>query len=484
MPRPITVLLIAACIVSALAITDTHAASNPAGPSGTAAAVGPPREEGPFRAAELVELVKLDPSIRTDVRYATPKNFTGRVLYQQARVFLQRPAAEALVRVHRALAGKGLGLLVFDGYRPWSITRAMWDATAPAKRAFVANPANGSKHNRGCAVDLSLFDLKTGREVPMPSPYDDFSERAYATYGGGPEEARKNRDLLRDAMERQGFFAFPQEWWHFDYKDWRDYPILNVAFSEIVPEAAHPRPADFATARVVDLTYTFDATTLYWPTSPTTFKLESLSFGDTPGGWFYAANTFCAPEHGGTHLDAPIHFAREGWTADQLPVDRLLVPAYVLDFVAQASANHDATLGAEDVRRWESSHGQIPAGSMVLLRTGWGSRYPDRKKYFGDDTPGDATHLHFPSFGKDAAELLVRERKVFGLGVDTPSIDNGPSKTFEVHRIATAVNVFGLENLANLSEVPEEGAWILIAPMKIGGGSGGPVRAFAVIPAP
>src|SRR5262249_55304525 len=191
---------------------------------------------------------------------------------------------------------------------------------------------------------------------------------------------------------------------------------LDVAFSEIVPEAARPRPADFTTARVVDLTWTFDASTLYWPTSPTTFKLDSLSFGETPGGWFYAANTFCAPEHGGTHLDAPIHFPRDARRAAGPPVDPLLVPAYVADIGAKAAADPDVTLGAEDIRRWESSHGRIPAGSIVLLRTGWGRRYPDRKKYFGDDTPGDATHLHFPSFGKDAAEFLVRERRIFGLG--------------------------------------------------------------------
>lgn len=468
----------------ARAIEALPAAAPASAPAVAPASAGPPREAGLFRTPELVEPSKLDPSIRIDVRYATPKNVTGRALYPQARVFLQRPAAEALVRVHRALATQGLGVLVFDGYRPWSITQSLWDATAPEKREFVADPSKGSKHNRGCAVDLSLYDLKTGREIAMPSPYDDFTERSYVTYVGGPAPARKNRDLLREAMEREEFFAFAREWWHFDYKDWREYPILDVAFSEIVTEAAHPRPADFTTARVVDLTWTFDASTLYWPTSPSTFKLDALSFGETPGGWFYAANTFCAPEHGGTHLDAPIHFAREGWTADHLPVERLLAPAYVLDISAKATADPDATLEADDVRRWEASHGRIPPGSIVLLRTGWGSRYPDRKTYFGDDTAGDASRLHFPSFGKEAAEILVRERRVFALGVDTPSIDNGPSKTFEVHRVAAAANVFGLENLAHLSEVPEEGAWILVAPMKIGAGSGGPVRALAVVPAP
>jgi D-alanyl-D-alanine dipeptidase/kynurenine formamidase len=449
------------------------------------AAEGPPREAGPFRTPELVQpSTILQPPIRLDVRYATAKNFTRRALYPEPRVYLQRPAAEALVRVHRALVTQGLGLLVFDGYRPWSVTKAMWDGTAPDKRAFVADPAKGSKHNRGCAVDVSLFDLKTGREVPMPSPYDEFTQRAYTTYAGGSAQARKNRDLLREAMEREGFFAFAREWWHFDYKDWRAYPILDVDFSDIVVEAAHPRPADFATARIVDLTWTFDSSTLYWPTSPSTFKLDSVSFGETPGGWFYAANTFCSPEHGGTHLDAPVHFARHGWEADHLPLERLLVPAYVIDISARTQYDPDVTLEIADVRLWEASYGRIPAESVVLLRTHWGDYYPDRKRYFGDDTPGDATRLHFPSFGKEAAELLIRERHVFALGVDTPSIDNGPSKTFEVHRVAAAANVYGLENLAHLSEVPEAGAWILVAPMKIGGGSGAPLRALAVIPAP
>ena len=444
----------------------------------------PPREDGPFRPTELVEILELDPSIQIDVRYATSRNFVGRALYPDARVFLQRPAAEALVRVHRALGEKGHGLRVYDGYRPWSITRAMWESVPHAKRRFVADPSKGSKHNRGCALDVTLFDRKTGQEVAMPSAYDDFSNRAYATYEGGSADTRRRRDLLREAMEREGFFVFPSEWWHFDYKDWRAYPILDVAIAEISKEAARPRPVDFATARVVDLTWSFDAATLYWPTSPSTFQLERLSYDETPGGWFYAANSFCAPEHGGTHLDAPIHFARGTWTADQIPSERLALPAYVIDITENATADPDAVLDAADVRRWESVHGRIPAGSIVLLRTGWGRRYPDRKRYFGDDTPGDASKLHFPSFGKGAAELLVRDRHVFGLGVDTPSIDNGRSKDFIVHRVSAEANVFGLENLAHLEDVPVEGAWIVIAPMKIAGGSGGPLRALAIIPSP
>ena len=193
----------------------------------------PPREAWPFRSAELVEIVTLDPSIRLDIRYATAQNLAGRAVYDEARAFLQRPAAEAAVRAHRALRAHGYGLLVFDGYRPWRVTKLFWEVTPPEKREFVANPAKGSKHNRGCAVDLSLYDLGTGREVEMPSAYDEMTPRAYPDYAGGPAEARQRRDLLRRVMEAEGFTVEPNEWWHFNYKDWRDYPILDVPFAAI-----------------------------------------------------------------------------------------------------------------------------------------------------------------------------------------------------------------------------------------------------------
>ena len=195
----------------------------------------PPVEPGPFRKADLVEVVKLDPTIRLDVRYATPNNFTGRPVYRQARAFLQRPAAEALVRVNRALHDEGYGLLVFDGYRPWSVTKLFWQITPKDKRerGFVANPAKGSKHNRGAAVDLSLYDLATGKEVEMPSAYDEFSDRADPDYAGGTSEQRSRRDLLRAEMEREGFSVDPGEWWHFNYRGWEQYPILDIAFEDI-----------------------------------------------------------------------------------------------------------------------------------------------------------------------------------------------------------------------------------------------------------
>ena len=193
----------------------------------------PPKEDRAFRAADLVELVTIDPTIRLDVRYAGKNNEFGRPFYSEARAFLQRPAAEALMRVNRALKEKGYGLLVFDGYRPWSVTKAFWDATPADKKIFVANPKNGSRHNRGGAVDLTLYDLSTGREAEMGGAYDEMTARSYVTYDKGPKDALGRRELLIDAMGREGFFVYPFEWWHFDWKDWREYAVLDVPFASI-----------------------------------------------------------------------------------------------------------------------------------------------------------------------------------------------------------------------------------------------------------
>ena len=182
---------------------------------------------------DLVEVVQLDSTIMTDIRYATEDNFMKRKMYSQARAFLARPAALALVRVNHSLRAQGYGLVLFDGYRPWSITKEFWDETPPDKRAFVADPKQGSKHNRGCAVDLSLYDLRTGKEVEMTSPYDEFSERASPDYKGGTAVQRKTREILRSAMEAEGFTVNQGEWWHFDYRDWEKYPIMDVKFEEI-----------------------------------------------------------------------------------------------------------------------------------------------------------------------------------------------------------------------------------------------------------
>jgi D-alanyl-D-alanine dipeptidase len=193
----------------------------------------PPSERGSFRAPDLVELVKLDPTIKLDVRYATADNFLGTPVYTEARTFLQRPAAEALLRAALELKSRGYGLILFDGYRPWYVTKIFWDATPRDKRMFVADPAAGSKHNRGCAVDLTLYDLATGKEATMPGGYDEMTARSYANYAGGTAEERAHRAVLRAAMVKQGFAVNPTEWWHFDYKDWKQYPILNVKFEDL-----------------------------------------------------------------------------------------------------------------------------------------------------------------------------------------------------------------------------------------------------------
>ncbi|HVS14040.1 MAG TPA: cyclase family protein [Thermoanaerobaculia bacterium] len=250
------------------------------------------------------------------------------------------------------------------------------------------------------------------------------------------------------------------------------------------PPPAPPAPAGSSLAELepVDLTHTYDGSTLYWPTATTRFEHHQEAFGPTEGGWFYSAYSFSTPEHGGTHLDAPIHFAEGAWTVDRIPVERLVVPAVVIDVSVQSEADPDYRLTADDVTAWEAEHGTVPAGAAVLLRTGWARYWPDAETYLGDDTPGDASNLHFPSFGLEAARLLIEERGVAMLGVDTASIDHGPSADFPVHRLAGAANVPGLENVASLERVPATGAWLVALPMKIGGGSGGPVRIVALVP--
>ena len=240
--------------------------------------------------------------------------------------------------------------------------------------------------------------------------------------------------------------------------------------------------ADLVNSTIVDLTYPFDSTTLYWPNSPSGFQLKELAKGVTPGGYFYSSNMFTAPEHGGTHIDAPIHFSVTGPTVDLIPVRQLIAPAVVIDVTSQAATNRDYRLTEQDLRAWEATHGAVPKGAIVLLRTGWGKFYGNRKAYFGDDTPGATDKLHFPSYGADAVRVLVEERQVSAIGVDTPSIDYGQSSDFIVHRISARAGVPGLENIANLESVPSRGAWVIALPMKIGGGSGGPLRIVALIP--
>jgi D-alanyl-D-alanine dipeptidase len=198
-----------------------------------ALADSPPHEDGNFRKPELVELTTLDPAIHLDIRYATSNDFLGTPVYTQARAFLQRPAAEALVRALHKLKPLGYGLLIHDAYRPWYVTKIFWEATPPEGKIFVADPSQGSRHNRGCAADLTLYDLATGKPIEMPGTYDEMSQRSFPDYPGGTSLQRWHRDLLRRAMESEGFTVYEHEWWHFDYKDWKEYPILNIKFEDL-----------------------------------------------------------------------------------------------------------------------------------------------------------------------------------------------------------------------------------------------------------
>jgi len=257
-------------------------------------------------------------------------------------------------------------------------------------------------------------------------------------------------------------------------------PFLIAACVALTSTSA-AQALDVTKAKIIDLTHAIDTNTIFWPTEKKTFQLTEEHKGLTERGFFYASYRFCSPEHGGTHIDAPFHFARRGQTTAAIPIDRLSGPAVVIDVSAKAAEDADYTLSAKDVADWELAHGKIPAGAVVLLRTGWSSRWPNKRAYLGDDTPGDASNLHFPSYGAEAAKILV-DRGVAVLGVDTASIDNGPSKDFLVHRIAGAANIVGLENATNLDKLPATGAWAIVLPIKIAHGSGAPARAIALVP--
>jgi kynurenine formamidase len=234
-------------------------------------------------------------------------------------------------------------------------------------------------------------------------------------------------------------------------------------------------------AKVVDLTYPFDAKTIYWPTAER-FTLKQVARGKTAGGYFYAANNICLAEHGGTHIDAPIHFAEGKASVEQLPVTAGIGPLVVVDAREKASADRDYRLQVADLTAWETAHGRIPAGAIVVMFSGWGKFWGDALQYLGTDKPGDTANLHFPGFSKEAAEFLARARDIKAIGVDTASVDFGPSTDFIVHRIVNGANKPAFENIANLDRVPAAGATLIALPMKIGGGSGGPTRIIALLP--
>ncbi|TMA11273.1 MAG: cyclase family protein [Deltaproteobacteria bacterium] len=233
--------------------------------------------------------------------------------------------------------------------------------------------------------------------------------------------------------------------------------------------------------KLVDMTYPFAEDTLHWPTAMP-FKLEKVNEGMTPDGYWYASYNYSGSEHVGTHLDAPFHFGQGKWTTDQVPLTKTIGPGVIIDVRRKTEADPDYRLQVADILAWEKKQGKIPRGAIALMYSGWGKFWGDRKKYFGTDQPGDTSNLHFPGFSKQAAEFLVKERKINAAGVDTPSIDHGPSRDFIAHQIFCGANTPIFENVASLDRLPAKGATLFAIPMKIKGGSGGPLRVFALLP--
>ncbi len=256
--------------------------------------------------------------------------------------------------------------------------------------------------------------------------------------------------------------------------------LLLLATSTTLAQLASSPLADY---QLVDLTHAFDENTIYWPTEAP-FEHEQEFKGTTDGGWYYASYRVHTAEHGGTHLDAPIHFAEGQWTADEIPLSSLVSPVVVIDVSQPALANPDYRLDVATIRAWEADHGEIPQGAAVLLNTGYARFWPDRVKYMGTDARGleGVANLHFPGFSLEAATYLFEVRGITSVGLDTPSIDYGQSKDFIVHRYLYKRNVIGFENVANLNLMPATGAFVVALPMKIRGGSGGPLRIIGLVP--
>ena len=253
-------------------------------------------------------------------------------------------------------------------------------------------------------------------------------------------------------------------------------PCVWVLFTSILLQAADA----IDPAKVVDLTHSFDANTIYWPTEKG-FAWEKEIWGKTAGGYFYASAKFASAEHGGTHIDSPVHFAEGKATVDQLTVQQLIGPAVVIDISAACAKDADYLASPRDLSNWEAAHGKIPAGAIVLFRTGWSAHWGNKKRYMGTDQPGDVAGLHFPGIAPASAKILL-ERRIRAVGIDTASIDRGQSKDFLVHRTLYAAGIYGLENVADLSKLPATGATLISLPMKIAGGTGAPVRIIALLP--
>lgn len=277
----------------------------------------------------------------------------------------------------------------------------------------------------------------------------------------------------------------------------RRHPIFRAALAAGLlawvgcqPRGEEPRDViarifSGAGAEWIDMSYSYNEGTIFWPTAQP-FELEVVSAGVTDSGYYYAANNFCMAEHGGTHLDAPIHFSEGSHTTEQIPIRRLVGPAAVVDLSAAAEVDPDYRVSLSDLEAWEAEHGRIPDGAILLVRTGWGAHWPDAEDYLGTARRGPEAvpELHFPGLHPAAARWLVENRRIDALGIDTPSIDYGQSTLFEVHQILFAENIPAFENVAALDRLPPTGAYVIALPMKIAGGSGGPLRIVGVIPEP
>lgn len=259
-------------------------------------------------------------------------------------------------------------------------------------------------------------------------------------------------------------------------------PFLFIILIACGPSGKREMAAEILSkGKWIDLSYDFSSQTLYWPNNPTGFKLDTQFNGMTDKGYYYSSNAFFSPEHGGTHLDAPVHFAKGKWPVDEIPLEQLMGEAIVIDVTMKANSNTDYQITVDDVLVWEKEHGTIPDGAILLFRTGWGNYYPDAAKYLGTAEKGDSAtaKLHFPSIHPDLATWIVKNRKIKAAGIDTPSVDYGQSKDFKTHQILYAENIPGFENVANLEALPATGSFVIALPMKIKGGTGGPLRIIA-----
>jgi kynurenine formamidase len=257
-------------------------------------------------------------------------------------------------------------------------------------------------------------------------------------------------------------------------------PCLLLVYVAVAVSQTPAKPPVLDPAKLVDLTHSFDQDTIYWPNAEP-FQWQKERWGKTEAGYWYAAARYAASEHGGTHIDSPIHFSEGKQTVDEIEVSRLVAPAVVVDVTKKCERNPDYEISAADIQQFERAHGAIPADAIVLFRTGWSRFWPDKKRYLGSDVPKDTAHLHFPGLSRGAAEYLTKA-KIVGIGIDTASMDPGTSKDFPTHQVLNGANLYGLENLMNLERLPETGAWIIALPMKIKGGSGAPTRVVALLP--